>query len=95
MVLHTLFDEMLETGKRLFVTFIDYSASFDSVSHKFLDQALKKVGATNKSCALFRAIYKEASAMTKVASTDGKMVASDPFQVNRGVIQGDITSPLY
>ena len=95
MILRTLYDEMLEQGKDLYVTFIDYSAAFDSVSHKFLDRALKKAGASAKSRALFRAIYKAASATTRVDDVDGKTVTSAPFQVNRGVIQGDITSPLY
>ena len=72
------------------MTFIDYSAAFDSVSHKFLDQALKPAGVSNKSHPLFRAVYDEASAVTKVPSTDGKVVVSKPFPVNRGVIQGDM-----
>ena len=33
--------------------------------------------------------------MTKVSSTDGQEVLSEPFPVNRGVVQGDILSPLY
>ena len=60
-----------------------------------MDQALKKAGASNKSRSLFRAIYDAASAVTNVASTDGEEVTSEPFNICRGVIQGDITSPLY
>ena len=90
-----MFDQMLEAGKRLFVTFIDYSAAFDSVSHKFLDQALSEAGASVKSRALFRAVYKAASAITQVESTDGTTITSAPFSIDRGVIQGDIMSPLY
>ena len=44
---------------------------------------------------MFRAVYKSASAYTTVTAADGKKVKSIPFQVDRGVIQGDITSPLY
>ena len=40
---------MLEQGQTLYSTFIDYSAAFDSVSHKYLDKALKAAGASNKS----------------------------------------------
>jgi hypothetical protein len=61
MILRTLYDEMLEQGKDLYVTFIDYSAAFDSISHKFLDRALKEAGASAKSRALFRAIYRAVS----------------------------------
>ena len=95
LTLRTIYDEMLELGKKLYVSFIDYSAAFDSVSHKFIDEALKAAGASNKSRALFRAIYKAASATTKVQGTDGTDVLSAPFPIDRGVIQGDITSPLY
>ena len=86
---------MLERGETLYATFIDYSAAFDTVSHKFLDRALTEAGASNKSRALFRAIYNRASSVTKVASTDGSEVMSSPFPIRRGVVQGDITSPLY
>ena len=86
---------MLTIGRQLYVTFIDYSAAFDSVSHKFLDAALKEAGASDKSRALFRAIYKAASAVTEIPSTDGEKVCSDSFRIDRGVVQGDITSPLY
>ena len=79
----------------MYVSFIDYSAAFDSVSHKFIDKALKAAGASHKSRALFRAIYKAASATTRVQSTDGSEVMSAPFPIDRGVVQGDITSPLY
>ena len=95
LTLRAIYDEMLETGRQIYVTFVDYSAAFDSVSHKFLDRALAAAGASNKSRALFRAIYEAASATTKVAGTDGATVMSETFQINRGVIQGDITSPIY
>ena len=45
--------------------------------------------------ALFRAIYDAASAYTTVPDTDGKTSSSSTFPINRGVLQGDITSPLY
>ena len=62
---------------------------------KFLDKALAKAGASNKCRAMFRSIYASATARTKVSDTDGKSVLSDAFAINRGVVQGDITSPLY
>ena len=95
LVLRSLYDEILEVGSKMYVSFIDYSAAFDSVSHKFIDKALKAAGASHKSRALFRAIYHAASATTRVQSTDGTTVMSDPFPIDRGVVQGDITSPLY
>ena len=41
LILHTLCIEMLNADKTLHTTHIDYSAAFDSVSHKLLDVALK------------------------------------------------------
>ena len=95
MALRTLCDEMLLLGKSLAITFIDYAAAFDSVSHKFIDAALTSAGVGNKERAIFREVYKSASAFTTVNSTDGGNVQSSSFQIRRGVVQGDVTSPLY
>ena len=65
------------------------------MSHRFLDETLKKAGASNKTRAMFRAMYAAASAYTAIADTDGGKVRSKKFQINRGVVQGDIVSPLY
>ena len=56
-ILRTIIDQMLDKGHPLYLTFIDYSAAFDSVSHKFIDQALAAAGATDKTRAIFRAIW--------------------------------------
>jgi len=44
---------------------------------------------------MFRAIYNATSAVVRVSSTDGKYILSQPFPIRRGVVQGDITSPIY
>ena len=75
--------------------FIDYKAAFDSVSHKFVDRSLEKAGVSPKARAMFRAIYKAAAAFTEVAGADGKKARCEPFDINRGVLQGDVTSPLF
>ena len=74
MMLRTLIEDMLEQGERLVATFVDYSAAFDSVSHKFIDTALSDAGASAKSRAIFRAIYRAASATTRVTDTDDNYV---------------------
>ena len=66
MILRTLCDRMLQCGRRLSITYIDYSAAFDSVSHRFIDRALKEAGVSNKARAMFRAVYASASAYTTV-----------------------------
>ena len=44
---------------------------------------------------MFRAIYNVASAVVKVNGVDNKVSYSEPFPIRRGVLQGDITSPVY
>ena len=95
MILRTLCTRLLALGKCIAITFIDYSAAFDSVSHHFMDVALREAGVSTKIRAMYRAVYAAASAYTSVPSADGKQVKSDTFTINRGVVQGDITSPLY
>ena len=95
MILRTVCQKMIELGESIAITFIDYSAAFDTISHKLLDEALEAAGAPVKIRALFRAIYDAASAYTTVPDTDGKTSSSSTFPINRGVLQGDITSPLY
>ena len=95
MIMRTIFEDALEQDKGLCATFIDYSAAFDSVSHKFLDATLGDAGASAKTRRMFRAIYGAASAMTKVSDIDGTISYSDSFPIRRGVLQGDITSPVY
>ena len=95
MVLRVLSEKMLSMGKAIAAVFIDYTAAFDSVSHKFVDLALEKAGVSTKARAMFRAVYKAAAAFTDVASVYGKKVRSNRFNINRGVLQGDVTSPLF
>ena len=94
-ILRTLCDRVMALGESIAITFIDYTAAFDTVSHKFLDEALAEAGAPIKVRAMFRAVYSSASAFTTVPASDGRKVKSDVFGIRRGVVQGDITSPLY
>ena len=95
LLLRVLFDQALARGEKLCVTFIDYSAAFDSISHKFLDESLKNAGASRKTRAMFRAIYAAAEGTARVRGLNGNQVYSESFKVRRGVIQGDIISPIF
>lgn len=77
------------------ITYIDFAAAFDSVSHRFLDAALAKAHASRKTRAMFPAIYKAAAGAARVKDKDGKFTFSKTFDIARGVIQGDIISPIF
>ena len=68
------------------VTFVDYTAAFDSVPHKFIDVTLQDAGVSIKTRHMFRAIYKVASAVIKVNGVNGKVSFSNPFPIGRGVL---------
>ena len=99
MILRVLCEKMVEMGESIAVVFVDYSTAFDSVSHKFVDPVLKESGASPEACVMCHAIYKAASAFTSVSGADGQQVSlsCENFQIYvvRGVLQGDVTSPLY
>ena len=77
------------------VTCIDFAAAFDSVSHKFLDEALANAGAKRKTRALLRAMYSVAQGAVQIRGDEtGKIKLSQAFKVCSGVVQGDIISPI-
>lgn len=85
-------------GESLTAVFIDYKVGFDSISHKFIDETLRKAGVSTKAKVIFRTIYtiyKAVSAYTTAQGTDGKQIKSDVFCIVRGALQGDMTSPLF
>ena len=95
LLLRVIYDQVINGNDKCVVTYIDFAAAFDSVSHKFLDRALKKAGASRKTRALFRATYDAAEGAVRLASKDGKISLSKHFNIARGVIQGDIISPIF
>ena len=94
LLLRILYDFVLKGKLDCVVTFIDYKAAFDSLSHKFIDAVLNRAGASRKSRAIFRAIYEAAKGIVRVNGILGKKIFSEAFNIGRGVVQGDIVSPL-
>ena len=85
---------IIKESKTAVITFIDYSAAFDTVSHSFLDRALSSAGASVKLRRVIQTIYSAASGCVRIQKPDGSEECSGTFNIARGVLQGDIFSPV-
>ena len=85
---------IVNEGRQAVITFIDYSAAFDTESQLFLDEALADAGVPSKIRRIVQAIFTAATGEVRVRQPNGKMAMSEPFNIERGVLQGDIFSPV-
>ena len=85
---------VLREGRRAVVTFIDYSAAFDTESQIFLDSALAEAGVSVKVRRIVVAIFAAATGVVRIRQPGGGILLSEPFNIERGVLQGDIFSPV-
>ena len=92
--LRTLMEMAIELEKELIVVFVDMEKAFDRISHAFLEEALSDAGASDKSIAMIRVLYAQTKAKMRVTAADGTQKISREFPINRGVLQGDLVSPL-
>ena len=76
------------------ITFIDYSAAFDSKSQLFLDEALAEAGVNANVRRIVQGIFAAATGVVCIRQADGTIALSTPFNIARGVLQGDIFSPI-
>ena len=90
-----LLDQSSETARSLgIITYIDFTAAFDSILHSYLLNALKEYNVPAKYCRLVQAIYNSAKVRVKLQETGGNKAYSRPISIKRGVIQGDIPSGI-
>ena len=94
-ILRSLIDLAIDLDEKLIVIFIDFQKAFDTVSHSLLEEALRASGASDKSIAMYRALYSKAKAKVRVTAPGGRRVYSRTIPINRGVLQGNLLSPLY
>ena len=85
---------ILREGRQAVITFIDYSAAFDTESQLFLDEALAEAGVDAKVRRIVQAIFAAATGVVRIRQADGSVELSNPFNIARGVLQGDIFSPI-
>ena len=80
---------IIRENREAIVTFIDYKAAFDTESQLFLDEALSSAGVSTKVRRVIQSIFNVASGCVRIGNS-----TSDPFDISRGVLQGDIFSPV-
>ena len=85
---------VLREGRNAVITFIDYSAAFDTESQIFLDDALADAGISVKVRRIIQAVFAAATGIVRVRLPSGVNVMSEPSNIERGVLQGDIFSPV-
>ena len=87
--------DFIKNNNKCVVTYIDFAGAFTSVSHKYIDNALKEAKASRKTRALFRIIYRAAQGSVRVQGVGGEVAFSTEFDICRGVIHRDIISPIF
>ena len=85
---------LLRESKPAVVTFIDYTAAFDTESQLFLDEALRAADVSIKLRRIIQSVFHAATGCVRITQPNGEHVMSDPFDISRGVLQGDIFSPV-
>ena len=79
----------INSGSKIFQCFYDLEKAFDSIEHTVLLNHLYKAGINGKALRVIGAFYDKAKARVRVGSSH-----SAKFQLNRGVKQGSVLSPL-
>ena len=85
---------ILREARQAVITFIDYSAAYDTESQMFLNEALAEAGVRAKVRRIVQAIVAAATGVVRLRHPDGTMTLSEPFDITRGVLQRDIFSPV-
>ena len=87
--LRWLIDMVLREGRQAVVTF-----TFDTESQVFIDSAVAETGVSSKVRRIVQAILAAATGVVRIRQQDGGVDMSEPFNIERGVLQGDIFSPV-
>ena len=76
-------------------TYIDFTAAFDTISHPYLLDTLKRYGIPSKYCRLVKAIYEAAAVHVRLQERGGKRAYSRRISIRYPSLQGDILSPYF
>ena len=88
-ILKMTMERTREFNKPLFMCFIDITKAYDSVDRELMWKVCLNYGISTKLVNLFKMLYENSIAKVKV---NGDM--SDSFEINTGVMQGGIPSPM-
>jgi len=83
-----LIEKSQEYQRELYVAFIDYNKTFDSIGHEYMFEALKNQGVPKSYRELIETIYTGLKARV-ITERKGEF-----FEINKGVKQGDPMSSL-
>ncbi len=93
-ILSWVVDWLLEKERRAVITSLDFKAAIDSVSHTFLHYSLRNYRCPEKYVRLIALKYDTASVTVRIQLRGGARAHSQRITVERGVLQGDMQSPL-
>ena len=88
-ILRQIQEECLVKQKKLYMCFVDLEKAFDGVPRKFVECAMRKMGNPEALVMTVLSLYKGTSTKVKVEKH-----FLEEFEVNVGVHQGSILSPL-
>ena len=75
------------------ITYIDFTAAFDSILHSYMLSALKDYGVPLKYCRLVEEIYRSTAVRVRIQEVGGNRQYSRNIHVKHGAVQADIPSP--
>ncbi|CAL8110658.1 unnamed protein product [Orchesella dallaii] len=76
--------------RKLHLVFVDFARAFDSINHQKLWNRLNDIGVSSKFIRIFQDLYSKATMRVRTKSGHTKH-----FDVAEGVLQGELTSPLF
>ena len=88
-IVRQLQEKFLAKNKNLYLAFVDLEMAFDRVPRQILWRAMRKLGIDEWIIQLVQAMYCEVKSKVRVDNC-----FSDSFNVNVGVHQGSVLSPL-
>ena len=84
---------VLALGRSAVLPLIDASGAFDSLSHRYIDDMMKRQKVDDKGRSIFRAVVTAVRGLVRVRMPGGDVCYSDQFRLGGGTIQGGKESP--